>query len=243
MNPRYHLSARALEIFDASALPKSLVVHAATAERPAEILLYDEIGYFGVTAKAFVGAMASAGAGPIRVRINSPGGDVFDGVAIANAMKAHPGGVTTQVDGLAASAASFIALAGARMEMADTSMFMIHCAWSVSFGNKTDMRTTADLLEKIDGQIADMYAAKTGGDLADIAAAMCAETWYTAKEAEAAGYCDAIVSPPKAKNQAAAPVAAAETVVADAVIEPVATVDPLAAQKRAVRLRIAVAQE
>ena len=105
-------------------------LRAAANDAPAEIMLYDEIGPWGVSAKAFTSILVSAGAGPVNVRINSPGGDVFDGLAIHNALKAHRGGVTTQVDGLAASAASYIAMAGDKVGMAESSMMMIHDAWA-----------------------------------------------------------------------------------------------------------------
>jgi ATP-dependent Clp protease, protease subunit len=189
-------SARVQRAFAATGGRRPLAVRAATSTAPAEILLYDEIGAYGVTAKAFSAALASAGAGPLKVRINSPGGDVFDAMAIFNVLRARSG-VTTQVDGLAASAASFIALAGSRMEMAQNAMLMIHCAWSVAIGNKTDMRGTADVLDRVDGQILAMYVAKTGARPATITAAMEAETWMTADEAKLAGYCDAITTMPK----------------------------------------------
>lgn len=210
-------SARVAQTFAAYGLPTALEVRAATADAPAEIMLYDEIGSYGISAKAFVTALAQAGAGPVKVRINSPGGDVFDGMAMYNALKAHPGGVTCVVDGLAASAASFIALAGDSLEMGSASTLMVHNAWSMAFGNKNDMRATADVLDKIDGQINAMYAAKTGGDPADIAAMMDSETWMTADEAVAAKFCDAITTPP-AKTKNAAPVeiqASADTTEAD----------------------------
>lgn len=199
-------SARVAQVFAAPCLPIGLLVNAATADQPAEILLYDAIGgWDGITAKDFLSALSSAGSGPVRVRINCPGGDVFDGMAIRNALAAHPGGVTCVVDGIAASAASFIALAGSRLEMCSASTLMIHNAWSVAFGNKNDMRKTADILDKIDGQIVGMYAGKTGGDPADIAAAMDAETWMTPEEAIAAKYCDGICEPPaRPKKQAMA---------------------------------------
>jgi ATP-dependent Clp endopeptidase proteolytic subunit ClpP len=196
-------SARTVQAFQAASLPVGLSIRAAAADTPAEILLYDEIGFYGITARDFVSALASAGAGPVRVRINSPGGDVFDGLAIYNALRAHPGGATAVVDGLAASAASFIALAGSRMEMAESSMLMIHDAWGVAIGNKNDMRTTADLLDKVDGQLAEIYAAKTGKPVAEIAAAMDAETWYTAQEAVTARYCDGITAAPDKGGPAA----------------------------------------
>ncbi len=158
-------SAKVTQAFTAAGLPATLAVRAATADSPAEILLYDEVGQWGVTAKDFMSAMASAGAGPIKVRINSPGGNVFDGLAIYNALRAHPGGVTTVVDGLAASAASFIALAGSRCEMSPQSMMMVHNAWGVAVGNRHDMTSTAGILAKLDSQLAGMYAAKSGASV------------------------------------------------------------------------------
>jgi ATP-dependent protease ClpP protease subunit len=203
-------SARVQQAFAAARLPRSLAVRSATSTTPAEILLYDEVGPYGVTAKDFSAALASAGAGPVKIRINSPGGDVFDAMAIYNALRARTGGVTIQVDGLAASAASFIALAGSRMEMAQNAMLMIHCAWAVAAGNTNDMTAMAGVLTKIDNQIVGMYVAKTGANRSSIIAAMDAETWYTAAEAKAAGYCDAITTPPKSAKAAGAASAAAK---------------------------------
>lgn len=202
MQPRkFQFSARAVEQFQAASLPRVLALRAATATEPAEILIYDEIGYWGITATDFAAAFKAAGSGPVNIRINSPGGDVFDGLAIYNMILAH-GNVTTFVDGLAASAASYIAMGGKTVNMAEASQLMIHNAWGLTVGNQADHIKQAAVLAKIDGQLADIYAAKTGKPAEDIAAMMAAETWLTAKEANADGFCDAVITPPKAENSA-----------------------------------------
>lgn len=170
----------------------------AAADGETEILLYDEIGYWGVTAKEFVLALVAAGPGPITLRINSPGGDVFDGMAIYNALRARAAPVKCVVDGIAASAASFIAIAGQSMEMGEMSMCMIHKAWGFTIGNDDDHLDQAMTLAKIDGQLADAYARKTNKSSADMLAVMKAETWYTSSEAKAAGLCDVITTTPPA---------------------------------------------
>src|ERR1700680_4555886 len=114
-------SARVLSSYVAAALPETLAVRAAATDAPAEILLYDEIGFWGITAKDFVLALAQVGDGALTVRINSPGGDVFDGLAIYNALRARKTPVNIVIDGLAASAASFIAMAGTTVSMNEAS--------------------------------------------------------------------------------------------------------------------------
>ncbi|MDB5618457.1 head maturation protease, ClpP-related [Tardiphaga sp.] len=173
----------------------------AAADGAAEILIYDEIGYWGVTAKDFATALSGITASTINVRINSPGGDVFDGLAIYNSLKAHPATINTFVDGWAASAASFIMLAGDTVTMAENSMAMIHKAWGIGVGNSDDMTALSGVLSKIDGQIAGMYAAKTGKDTAACLAAMAAETWFTATEAKAFGLVDKVVGDDPGEDQ------------------------------------------
>jgi ATP-dependent Clp endopeptidase proteolytic subunit ClpP len=158
----------------------------------AEVFVYDEIGYFGVAASDFVAALKSLGAQPIDMHINSPGGDVWDGMAIYNAVQQHPAAVTCYVDGLAASAASFIACAGDRLVMAKSATMMIHDALTITIGNAADLRAEADLLDKISDQIAGIYADKSGRPAADMRTAMQAETWFNADEAVAAGIADSI---------------------------------------------------
>ena len=158
-----------------------------------EMMLYDEIGFWGVTAKQFNEALNTVTTPNIRLRINSPGGDVFDGMAIYNALKAHKASVAVVVDGIAASAASFIAMAGETITMGNPSMMMIHRAMTFAIGNVNDMNATAAILSKVDDQIAAMYAAKNGKPAAEMIALMDAETWLTAQEAGALGLVDEVL--------------------------------------------------
>jgi ATP-dependent protease ClpP protease subunit len=197
---RHHdgrFSARALELFALSALPQELSVKAAAADTGAEILLYDAIGWGGISAKDFVLALAQAGDGPITLRINSPGGDVFDGMAIYNSLRNRKAPVHVVVDGIAASAASFIAMAGTTLSMAEQSMMMIHNCQALAIGDRNTMLDMAAVMEKIDGQLASIYATKSGKSASDIAAMMDAEAWFTSNEAKAAGLCDIVTNPPK----------------------------------------------
>lgn len=196
-NRASRFESRVIANFTAAQLPETLSVKAAVADAPAEILLYDEIGFWGVTAKDFVLALAQVGDGPITLRINSPGGDVFDGLAIYNALRARKEPVNVVIDGLAASAASFIAMAGTTVAMNEASMMMIHNAWGKVCGDRNDMLEMAAVMEKIDGQLASIYAGKTGKDAKDVGAMMDAETWFTAIEAKDAGFCDAVALPAK----------------------------------------------
>lgn len=162
-----------------------------------DILLYDEIGFWGVTAKEFVAALAGITATTINVRINSPGGDVFDGLAIYNALKAHPAKIVSTIEGIAASAASFIALAGETVTMAPSAFMMIHKAWGFTIGNADDHRDAVNTLDKIDGQLAAVYATKTGKSADEMLALMKGEsdgTWFTGDEAKAIGLVDALVT-------------------------------------------------
>lgn len=196
---------------DAAAKP-NLEVRAA-ADGSAEILLYDEIGYWGVTAKNFAATLAGIDASSITVRINSPGGDVFDGLAIYNSLKAHPANINTVVEGLAASAASFIMLAGDNVTMAENSLVMIHKAWAFGIGNADDMTALAGTLSKIDGQIAGMYSAKNGKGSDENLAAMAAETWMTSAEAMEFGLVDSIVGDdPEEPDEADAKAKASQSV-------------------------------
>lgn len=173
-----------------------LEVRAAAADKPAEILIYDEIGYWGVTAKDFTKALIDAGEGPIVVRINSPGGDVFDGIAIHNAIKQR-GNVTAVVDGVAASAASFIMIAADTVSVHEAAMVFVHKAWGFTVGNEDDHLEQAITLGKIDGVLASMYAEKTGKPVDDMSAVMRAETWFTSSEALAAGLVDEVLKAPE----------------------------------------------
>jgi ATP-dependent Clp protease, protease subunit len=139
----------------------------------------------GVSPRDFIAALART-TGPVTLRINSPGGSVFGAQAMVAAMRNHAQPITARIDSLAASAASVIAAECAECEMVPGSMLMIHKAWGLAIGNADDMLATAELLEKIDGQIAATYARRAGDDK-DWSALMAAETWFTADEALAAG--------------------------------------------------------
>lgn len=162
----------------------------------ATIYLYDVIdAYWGVSAVSFIQALDSAGdAKTIHLRINSPGGDVFEGRAIVEAIKRYEGKVIAHVDGLAASAASSIAIAADEVEIAAGAFLMIHNASGMVWGDKRAMRETADLLEKVEGTVVADYASKTGRDAAQIVAWMDAETWFTGDEAVANGFCDRLAA-------------------------------------------------
>jgi ATP-dependent Clp protease protease subunit len=172
----------------------------AKGEDSAEVFLYDAIvadeseaeWFGGVAPQSFVKALRAISAGTIHLRINSPGGSVFAARAIEQALREHPAKVVAHIDGLAASAATFIAMAADEIIIAPGSLFMIHKAWSGAYGNADDLRATADLLEKIDGTLVDTYATRTGAEKAAIADWMAAETWFTAEEAVAHGFADQV---------------------------------------------------
>ncbi|MDT0377236.1 Clp protease ClpP [Streptomyces sp. DSM 42041] len=157
----------------------------------AEVLLYDEIGgWFGTSADDFVRELRDLTARNLSVRLNSPGGSVFEGIALANAIRAYPGTVTVYVDGLAASIASVIALAGDRLIMRPQSQLMIHDASGLTYGNAEEMREMAALLDRQSDNIAEAYADRAGGTVQAWRDRMRAETWYSAREAVAAGLAD-----------------------------------------------------
>lgn len=168
---------------------------------PARVDVFDEIGgsWFsdGVTATGFTAALAAVpSAKALEVHINSPGGDVFDGIAIYNAIAQRQGPVTTVVDGLAASAASFIAQAGKKRVVSPGSMMMIHDASGLCIGNAADMRELAGLLDQVSGNLADIYAAHAGKTASAWRDAMQAETWYNAAQAVDAGLADQLAERP-----------------------------------------------
>lgn len=163
-----------------------------------ELWIYADIGFSwwddGITAMDFAKELSEIKAKKLTVRINSRGGDVFDGVAIANLIREHPATVTVKVDALAASIASVIAMAGNTIVMGDQSQMMIHDASGFSMGNAADMRETADLLDMISDNIAGAYAKKAGGTAKEWRKVMQGEKWYTAQEAVDVGLADELAS-------------------------------------------------
>jgi ATP-dependent protease ClpP protease subunit len=159
----------------------------------AEILIFDEIGAFGISAKQFSDELKAMGdVGLIKVRINSVGGDVFEGIAIYNMLKHHPARVEVMIDGIAASIASVIAMAGDKISMPENAVMMIHRPFANIIGDADDMRDMADALEKIAGTLVISYR-RSGQSDEQIMTLMSAETWLTAGEAVAAGFADEIV--------------------------------------------------
>ena len=144
-------------------------------------------------AKAFAQTLDELSPKPLDLRIDSPGGSVFEGFAIASAIRRYEGETHAYIDGLAASAASYIALMADKVTMHDFSMFMIHNAWGICVGNREDMREMADRLEQIDGAIAGVIYARSHMELDEVKEAMNAETWYAGPEALEAGFCDEVI--------------------------------------------------
>ena len=171
-----------------------------------EIFIYDIIvgseaeaeWWGGVSPEAFAKALQGM-SGPVSVRINSPGGDAFGGRAIAQMMREYGGEIVAHIDGVAASAASIIAMAATRSVMAPGSLLMIHNAWMITMGDAADLRSQADVLEKIDQLAAETYAAKGNADAAHYRELMQAETWFTPAEAVAEGLVDEAA--PETKKQ------------------------------------------
>jgi ATP-dependent protease ClpP protease subunit len=164
--------------------------------REAEVWIYEEIGegwFGGLGAKRFADELKALGKlDQITVRLNSPGGDVFDGIAIYNVLKANPARVVVNIDGLAASIASIIAMAGDEINMAGNATMMIHRAWGITVGNSQDMVEMGETLAKLDGTLAGTYAKRTGMDWGEVSQMMAAETWMNSQEALDKGFVDSI---------------------------------------------------
>jgi ATP-dependent Clp endopeptidase proteolytic subunit ClpP len=168
---------------------------AASAGETATIQIFDQIGedWFGgggLSGKQFSDVLNEVGNGPLLVEINSPGGNVWDGLSIYNQLRGRRAPVTTRVVGIAASIASIIALAGDKVEMADAALMMIHDPSGMASGTSEDMRKMADALDQHAEVLVGVYAKKTGRSPESIRAAMKAETWFTTPEAIAFGLVD-----------------------------------------------------
>lgn len=161
-----------------------------------ELTIGDHVGYGGTTYKGFSQAIANQH-GPLTLRINSPGGDVFDGFGIANLVRARR--ATVVIDGLAASIASVIAIAGQRVKIAANAHVFVHLPFTFAAGDAGDMRDAAELLDKMTGTIARSYSAKTGKDDATVRKWMKDEKWFDAEEALANGLVDEIIPESDAK--------------------------------------------
>lgn len=176
-------------------------INNATSDE-AVVRIYDEIWFLGVNAVDFVRDLDTITAPRMRVEINSPGGDVFDGIAIYNALRTHPAHVTTRVDGIAASIASVIAQAGDHRIMLSSSQMMIHNAWGMTVGDNRDHAEMSALLEQQDDIIAGIYATRSGGDRTDFRTLMNAETWLSDERAVAEGLADEVLDPARPQDRA-----------------------------------------
>ena len=168
-------------------------IEAKEDDDSAEILIYDIIGWPYNDAFDLVRALGNIKSENITVRINSPGGDVFDGVAIFNALKDHPAHITTTIEGLAASMASVIALAGDEVQAHKNAMFMIHDPVVFAAGNQYDLREIADILQKISGNFLDIYSDSSKIGKRELKTMMKDETWFTAAEAKDRGLIDTVL--------------------------------------------------
>ena len=170
----------------------------AAAESRGELYLYDVIGegwFGGISSKSVADALEkfkARGATEVCVYINSPGGDAFEGIAILNVLRRFDGKKTICVDGLAASAASIIAMAGDEIVMGQGAMMMVHDPWNIVMGSAPDLRKEADNLDKLRDALRDVYCARTGIDAKKCEQMMADETWMTAAEAVAAGFATSV---------------------------------------------------
>jgi ATP-dependent protease ClpP protease subunit len=158
----------------------------------ADIWIYDEIGYWGTTATDVVAQLSELNVTEINLHINSYGGEVFDGIAIYECLRVHPASITVYIDGLAASIASVIAMAGNKIIMGRNAQMMIHNASGGCWGTADDMDATATLLRSVTANLAGVYADRTGVAVDHWLAAMAAETWYFGHEAVTAGLADEV---------------------------------------------------
>ena len=171
-----------------------------------EIKVYDDIGRGGffwdeISAQSIINQVEATLPKNITLRINSGGGSVFEGLTIYNYLKSYNGRVKVVVDGLAASIASIIAMAGNRIEMGEGALMMIHDPMSGVMGNAAEMRKMADVLDKVGGSLADIYVNKTGLDKAKVLQMMSEETWLTAQEAVEMGFANKAIGAKQVTNE------------------------------------------
>lgn len=185
-------------------IPQKFEVKHDEESKTTEITIYGVIGesWFeeSFSANDIDRALKGAGDNDVTIRLNSPGGDAFDGISIYNRLKQHEGKVTVHVDGWACSAASIIAMAGDEIIMGLGSMMMIHEASTMAWGPKGYMRKISDMLEKLDNGALDIYESKANISREEIKEKQEAETWLTAKEAVELGFADKVVENQKSEK-------------------------------------------
>lgn len=194
----------AREEFTAIKRPAFAAFEAFVAEdnSTAEINVYDVIGTWELNARTFREALKQITASNITLRINSPGGSVFDAFAMYEDLRQHKARIRVEIVGLAASAASLLAMAGDEIVIADNGFLMIHNAWTLAMGDTREMSKTARVLSQIDKRLASTYADRTGNKAGEVAEWMDAETWLDSEDAVAMGFADARSSAVPVENLA-----------------------------------------
>lgn len=186
---------------------EGLRVQAQAGASEVTVYLYDAIvtddWWGGISAQSFVRALAEITADVIHLRINCPGGDVFAARAMETAIRGHSAKVIAHIDGVAASAASFVMLAADEVEISEGAFVMIHKGWALAMGNADELKEMAGLLDAVDATLVRTYAKETGQDESDVLAWMAAETWFSADEAVDKGFADRIAGDAPAANAAA----------------------------------------
>lgn len=216
----------------------------------ATLSIYDEIGFWGVQAKDFIKDLGAVTAKILNVEINSPGGDVFAGLAIYNALKMSGKEIHVKVMGVAASAASLIAMSGDKIIMPKNTFMMVHNPWSFAIGNADELRETADTLDKIGTSLQGVYVAKTGQSEDKIKELLSKDTWLTADESLELGFATEVVDDVKAKaafdmaradlpENVKAAIKLSGEPEADPVVNPAPVVDPTPAADSAVADQVA----
>lgn len=183
--------------------PGRVRVAADPKSREADLMIYGDIGggWYdeGITAESITNEIGALDVDTLNVRINSGGGLVFEGIAIYNALARHSANVVVHIDGIAASIASVIAMAGDEIRISEGSHVMIHKPWSFAMGDATAMRKEAEVLDKLEAGIIDIYAARTGKARGDLEQWVGDETWFLGQEAVDAGFADEMVPAKKKK--------------------------------------------
>ncbi len=167
-------------------------IQSKTSNKVVDVYIFDEIGAFGMNAQSFIDEIKGFKNTPLNLHINCVGGDVFEGMAIYNVLKKRTAETTVYIEGIAASMGSVVALAADKVVMAENSLFMIHNAWGGAMGEAKELKKTANLLEKISNEIADIYIKKTNLPYDKVKEMMDEETWLNADEAFELGFVDSI---------------------------------------------------
>lgn len=171
------------------------------AEKGVELNINDDIGFWGITHQDFTNQLKEVGDSDIQLNIASYGGDVSHAFSIYNSLKSHKGRVTANIYGDSASAATFIAMAADEIRMVDNAMFLIHNVWGMVTGDSDELRKQAEVMDKLNSNIMDVYKKKTGLNKNTIKSLMNKEEWWTAKEAKSNGFIDIIVEPTEIINR------------------------------------------